>query len=378
MKSRFLARLDEEIAVTSDRFGRRSLLAERAAYQARLGEIELARRDLGNAQAENDLEPHARVSILINIADGLCHYFEDMSPAANDRYQRARALAHASGQADLQARADSYIALLEYGAHRFEQMFRHLDAATEGVSMSDKQTLCRICMIVGQTLHLANRFDLAAKCYRSAKFFANEVSDDASMSAILHNMASIRSVNLRNFRLGGIETRDESEVTWLQADSTWNFDKIIGSTGLGVLTPLMKAQLLSLENRYDEALAIYNSTLPNMSLQALGGWQSWLLADMAWCNLRLGFPEKARVGFDRAVMEVNEDHHLDDRGAIFTRLSEGMVIIGDMDLADSYKLVADQAWKSFTSLQDAMREKALQFLGLRGSSLGIDPSQLKG
>jgi hypothetical protein len=378
MRSRFLARLDDELANANDRFSRRCLLAERSAYQARLGALDLARIDLDSVQAENGIEPHVRVSILINIAAGLCYYYEDMSPAAKDRYQRARALALASQQADLQARVDSYIALLEYGSHSFEQMFKHLDDAAESVSKADSETLCRICMIVGQTLHLANRFDLSAEWYRSAKKFANEASDDASMSAILYNMASIWSVNIRNYKLGGIKTRDESDVAWIAANSTWNFDKIIGSSGLAVLTPLMKAQMQSLDCKYEEALATYKSTLPSLTIRSIGGWQSWLLADMAWCSLQLGFSEQARTGFARAVEGLKNNHHHDDRAATLTRLAEGMTIIGEIELADSYRAAADQAWASFAALQFDMHALALHFLERRGSLTSTDRVQSNG
>ncbi len=369
MESRYLHRLEEKISASTDRFSHRCLLAERAAYQARLGDIDSARNDLATIRSDNDSEPHVRVSILINIADGLCHYYEDMSPMASDRYQRARALAVASSQTDLQARVDSYIALLAYGEHRFEQMFTHLDDATRLVSLADRETFCRICMIFGQTLHLANRFDLARKWYQKARYLANDVADDASMSAILHNIASIWFVNLRNSQLGGIETGDKSEVAWVAADSTKNYDKIIGSTGLGILTPLMKAQMLSLSCKYEEALLIYRSAVPRLTLKSLGGWQSWIISDMALCNLRLGHIEDAKTDFSRSLETLSEYHHLDDRAATFTRLSEGMAILGKTELATHYRKLADQAWASFVALQNEMRVRAAAFMDHRESLL---------
>ncbi|QTN23885.1 hypothetical protein HZ992_02445 [Rhizobacter sp. AJA081-3] len=369
MKSRFLHRLESKISASTDRFSRRCLLAERAAYQARLGCIELSRNDLAIIKGENDSEPHVRVSILINIADGLCHYYEDMSPKASDRYQRARALAVATSQMDLQARVDSYIALLAYGEHRFEQMFAHLDDATRLLSLADRETLCRVCMILGQTLHLANRFDLAQKWYQKARYLANEVADDASMSAILHNMASIWFVNLRNCELGGIETGDRSEVAWVAADSTKNYDTIIGSTGLDILTPLMKAQMLSLNSKYEEALLIYKSAVPKLALKSLGGWQSWIISDMALCNLRVGHIEDAQTGFSRSLETLSEYHHLDDRAATFTRLSEGMAVLGKTELATHYRILADQAWAAFVALQNEMRVRAAAFMDHRESLL---------
>lgn len=362
MSSRFLAVLDNQVAETSDKFVRRGLLAERSAYQARLGEISLARDELEIVRAENNVEPHARVTILINIADGIINYYQDMSPVANDRYQRARALAIASGQVELQARTDSLIALLEYGLHHFERMFWHLEEAAKKSSSDDKETLCRICMIIAQTLHLANSYDLAVDWYKKSKKLANEGHDDASMSALLHNMASIWAVNWRNSELGKIATKDSPKVARIGADSTFNFDNIIGSSALAALTPLMKAQILSLECKYDEALKVYTAVLPNLSLKALGGWKSWLVADMAWCSLKSGHIEDARAGFERALAEPSDTHHLDDNAATLSRLSEGLAMLGENELAKSCKLRAVEKWKDFNQLQEQMRDMTNNFL----------------
>jgi tetratricopeptide (TPR) repeat protein len=369
MNSRLLTILDTQIAEASDRFIRRCFLAERAAYQARLGEISLARNDLEIARAENSAEPHARVTILVNIADGIFNYYQDMSPVASDRYQRARALAIASGQDDLQARTDSLIALLEYGLHHFEQMFWYLEDAAKKASIDDKQTLCRICMITAQTLHLANSYDLATKWYRKARQFANEAHDEASVSALLHNMASIWVVNWRNSQLGKISTKDSPQVARLGAESTLNFDQIIGTSALAALTPLMKAQILSLECKYDEALKVYNAMLPSLSLKALGGWKSWLFADMAWCNLKSGNIDEARIGFERASSELSDEHHLDDHAATLSRLSEGLQALEQNELGKSYELRAVEKWESFTQLQDQMRRMAEKFLANQSSLL---------
>lgn len=374
MNSRFLTQLDDQIKVASDRFIRRGLLAERAAYRARLGDMKLARDDLGSARSENDIEPNVRVSILINIADGIINYYQDMSPIASDKYRRARALAVASGQGDLQARIDSLIALLEYGLHHFDRMFKHLEEAAAKVSGDDYQTLCRICMIAGQTLHLANNYDLAIAWYQKAKYFANEAHDDASLSALLHNMASIWAVNWRNSQLGNIQTKDNPEIARVGANSTSNFDQIIGANALAALTPLMKAQILSLECNYEEALKIYSLMLPNLSLKALGGWKSWLLSDMAWCNLHLGNIDDAKVGFESSLQELREEHHLDDRAATFSRLSEGLEILNQKESADSSRLKAIQAWKEFTQLQTKMRDMAGKFLERQSHLLEIGNS----
>jgi hypothetical protein len=137
----------------------------------------------------------------------------------------------------------------------------------------------------------------------------------------------------------------------------------------------MKAQIQSLECKFEEALSTYNSAFPSLTLKALGGWQAWLLVDMAWCNLRLGNFEQARQGFNRVMSEVDDSHHLDDRAAIFTRLSDGMAVLGERGLEDSFRKAAVEAWELFSILQNDMQTRTLAFLERRGSRLRLESSQ---
>lgn len=187
-------------------------------------------------------------------------------------------------------------------------------------------------------------------------------------------MASIWAVNWRNSQLGNISTKDNPEIAKVGANSTSNFDQIIGANALATLTPLMKAQILSLECNYEEALKIYSLMLPNLSLKALGGWKSWLLSDMAWCNLHLGNIDDAKVGFESSLQELREEHHLDDRAATFSRLSEGLEILNQKEFADASRLKAIQAWKEFTQLQAKMRDMAGKFLERQSHLLEIGNS----
>lgn len=354
MNSRLLARLDAEIAVTAPGEELDILLAERSAYLARLGYVVTAREEVDALRARLIARPSAKVSALAQIADGLCHYYTDMGPAARDRFLRAHALARAACLDDVVARAASWLALLQYGAHQFADMASSLTESFSGRSLRDPGMLARSCLVVGQTVHLANRFDLALSWYRRARQLSAEIEDEATISALLHNMASIWATNSRNAVLGGPSTTDSSRQALAGALSTLNFDELVGLTNLSILTPLLRAQICSVEGDSDQALALYDEHLDALSVKGAQGWRVWLLADKAWCQLEVGRVQAARKTLGVAEGLLGEGMHADDQAAAHARLAAAYDRLGAATAAHLCRQRASECWRHFVDLQELM------------------------
>lgn len=360
MKSNYLDVLNASIASAPVGTSLDCLRAERAAYLARLGETATAHEEVKKIQAENRGKADARLSILLNIADGLCHYYANMGIESRDRFLRAHALSKATNNTDLTSRAASWLALVAYGAYDFDMMEMYLDQSWFS-GRGDQSSKVRALLIVALTIHLANRFDLARQWYQRARYFAAEVEDSASMSAIMHNMTSIWSANRRNSTLGGIETEDKSKNALLSAISTANFDDLIGATSLPSFTPLIQAQILSIDGRSKEALELYEPHLGNLRIQSVPGWQKWLLADRAWCLLQSGYADRAKNEFDTLFEVLSEDDHVDDLAASLTRLSSGYRILGVEERSQQCGMRSLDCWAAFARLQQQMLRKMERF-----------------
>lgn len=360
MKSSYLEVLNASIASAPMGSSRYCLRAERAAYLARLGETATAREEVRTIQIENSAKAEARLSILLNIADGLCHYYENMGVESRDRLLRAYALSKATNHHDLTSKAASWLALIAYGNYDFDTMAMYLDQSWS-LGRGDQPTKARALLIVALTTHLANRFDLARQWYQRARYFAAEVEDSASTSAIMHNMTSIWSANLRNSTLGGIETGDRSTTALLGAISTMNFDDLVGTTSLPSFTPLIQAQILSIDGRSEEALELYEAHLVNLRIQSVPGWQKWLFADRAWCLLQSGYADRAKSEFDALFEVLSERDHVDDLAASLTRLSIGYRLLGVEDRSQQCETRSQDCWAAFARLQQQMVRRMERF-----------------
>lgn len=353
MNSRYLLALKERIERTESEADLVHLLAERAAYLARLGDVISARDDINYIRVRVRVGGDARLSILLNFADGLCHYYQNMGNESRDRLARAYAIAVATGDFEMASRSAAWLALLAYGVYDFSAMSMHLAASATATS-GDPISKARNFLTIAQTIHLANRFDLARKWYQQARFLANKVEDDAMISALLHNMSSISVANIRNAELGGIETVDRSTIAMAGVSSTQNFDDMMGATSQPVFTPLARAQLLSTEGKYSEALDLYESNMYKLEIEAAHGWQKWLLADRAWCFLNIGAPDRARSEFERVLEMMSDRDHVDDRAATLKQISKGYRMLGLEADALRCAGLAEDCWASFRQLQSDM------------------------
>ncbi|MFX5656700.1 hypothetical protein ABTE24_21210, partial [Acinetobacter baumannii] len=70
------------------------------------------------------------------------------------------------------------------------------------------------------------------------------------------------------------------------------------------LTPLLRAQLMTVQGDYAEAAALLEAQLPAAMAAGLARLGGSLLADPAWCWANTGEPQRARALADQAAIEV--------------------------------------------------------------------------
>ncbi len=371
MTSRYLFALESRISQATSHAESLRLRLERASYLARLGSIVAAREEIDVIRSSNVRDDTGRTTILINIADGLCHYYQSMGGESRDRLSRAYALAIATGNLELAAQAAAWLALIAYGDYNFPEMAKHL-RASEVAGSGDPLSQSRNDLTKALTIHLANRYDLAREWYNSARRWATVIEDDAMISAILHNMSSIWVTNIRNARLGPIATSDTAKLAQFGVSSTENFDGIVGSTSLPVITPLTRAQLLSIGGDYQHALRLYNENMDKLDIRSSSGWQKWLVVDRGWCMLQAGERSAAQTIFESTRAALHEDDHIDDRAAALSRIAQGFTVLGINRSAEESKALADDCWNNFRKLQCDMLQMISALANSQGSGEVID------
>ena len=361
--SRLLSRLDDEIAAQRNPLRADCLRAERAAYLVRQGHADEAKAELSALHQRHDGRPNAEMSAWMSLVESLLSFFSDMGPVALDKMRRARALSEAAGLTQLHALSAAWLAQMDY---------IRLDVPSMSTNLRDSLTLslpgnhdarARASLVVAQAFHISERLDLALPWYGRAREHATANGDDATISALMHNMASIRYANIRNAAFTGMRKHGEGEHALLATESTWTFDQLAGVKSQGSFVPLLYAQILSLQGRYSEDLSLYAEHLQNAMSQGIQRLKGNLLADQAWCRLQLGQKDAALEDASAAQECLETDGTFDDRAPGYSRLAQVFSTLGDHAAADRNERSAAEMWLGHSKMQESLLSSLRSVVG---------------
>lgn len=347
-----LARLDAEIESARSRLDADLRRAERAAYLSRLGRHTDARGELDALRARYASGPDVAISSWIHLAEGLLCHFSDMSPSAREKILRAHALSSAANSSRVCALSAAWLAHMDYLQANFHSMARYASEAVVLSNDQDHATRSRVSLVIADAFHLAGRLDLALPWYGKSRNHASAEGDEATLSALMHNMAWLRAQRVRAADCGLAEAPTASEQhALLGAESTANFDVLIGSTSWTALVPILRAQILTSQKQYAEALVLFELEKASPLNGGMSRLTADLMADKAWCRAQLGQHEAALQDAFAGEASINPDGQFDDRALAHGRLAQTFSLLGQSTDAQRNRVVAEQAWAAHVSLQ---------------------------
>lgn len=344
MKSRLLSRLDTDIKAAPTAFAADCLRCERAAYLARQGEEGEVTRELDALRKRYSARPNSEVSAWLHLAEGLLCHYRDLSSTARDKLTRAHALSAGAGLKRLQALSAAWLAHLDYLRLDSVSMARRIAEALLLAPADHHAALARAKLVVAQAYHEGGRFDLARPWYDRARHHATAEGDDATLSAMMWNMASLRVAGWRQIEACEPAALGANAQAMLSADSTAHFDDMFGVKSLRALQPILRAQVCTLLGRTDEALALYLTHLPEALAQGMRSVEGVLLADRAWCQLRAGGLDAARADAASAASALSLPGDFCDRAPGHSRLAQVYEGLGEVDAAGAQRGLATTAW----------------------------------
>ena len=353
-QSRMEVLLDAEIASSRDQLAADCKRAELGAYWARLGRFEDASALLAELRGRNELKPQVELSAWVHLADGLLAYFRNGGASKADGVLRAYALCAAAGLQDLRAICAAWLAQWDYTRVDIVSLVRHVREALELADRRNHAGRSRANLVGAQALHLAGRLDLAQVWYRRSRDHALASSDDATIGALMHNMAWQRMLLLRQAILTGGASSTAGRHALVSAESTAHYEQLVGDLGWQELKPLLRAQIISLQGDAGAALGLYEEHLSDANLA--DRWQAYLLADKAWCHIELGQRTLAETCAGDALTCLTDETQVDDRAATHSRLSQAFAKLGYQDRMNEHNILAGDEWAKFGAIQAKIAE----------------------
>ncbi|MBB4845566.1 AraC-like DNA-binding protein [Paucibacter oligotrophus] len=355
IKSRLLKRLEAEIAASKTLAKTSCLRAQRALLFARHGHMAEAREQLTDLHQLAFQHPHPEVGAWLHFAEGLMSYYTDFSSAAQEKIARAYAIAKSVGLNNLEALSAAWLAQLAYVRHDLPEMLRQAQACDEAAAGTDFSARYRLCTVLGLAHHFANQQEQARHWYAKARTHAQAEGDDAALSALMYNMAEMRTAQARReslasrFAPGAVA----GSGLLLGADSIKHYDEAVGGSVKPDLTPVLRAQILTVEGDFEQARRLFESHLPQAMSTGLARLGSSLLADLAWCRVNTGQAEHGLQQAKEAEIELDPLCDVDDRAITHSRLAQIYAFLGDAAAAECHAQSAAAEWQEFASQQSA-------------------------
>ena len=352
--SRLLQRLDADIAAERNPFRADILRAERAACLARQGEAEKARREITELHQRYDARPNVEMSAWVSLAESLVSFMSDLGSGGLDKMRRARALSQAAGLTNLHSLCAAWLAHMEYTTFDIELMAQHVGESLKLAPKDFHSARSRASLVMAQALHLAGQMDLASPWYKRAHDHAIAEGDEATTSALMHNMSWLRMHAHRQEVLTGQLAGVAGSHARMGVESTVYYDHLQGLSSLGPLKPILLAQVFALEGRATEALALFDEYLsaqPEGVSRLQCSWQ----ADRAWCLAELGRVSEATDAAAAVELSFQADTQIDDRAATHSRLAQVFARTKDAANAERHSTMAHAAWLEFAQFQDTVR-----------------------
>lgn len=362
IKSRLLKRLDAEIAAAGGVAQSASLKVQRAMLLVRHGQMAAAREQLTALHVLAFQHPHPEIGAWLHFAEGLMSYYADFSSAAKEKIAHAQAIAKSSNLPELDALCAAWLSQLAYLGHDLDEMLAQAARCDAQARADDHDARYRLCTVLGLAHDLSGRPELARDCYAKARAHALADGDDASLSALMYNMAATRTSMVRREALSKGLVRGSGLL--LGADSIKHYDAAVGGSVNPELTPILQAQILTVEGSYEQARVLFEAHLPQGMATSLARWGSSLLADLAWCHINTGRQAVALQQATEAELALNALCDVDDRAATHSRLAQVYGTAGDAAAAARHEEFARINWLEFAAQQRLWGE-ALAKAGLQ-------------
>lgn len=371
-RSRLLTSLEAAIKGAANPVEAQCLRAERAALLARQGQLERAQGVIDELQSQLAWHPkNTALRAWLALAEGLHGYYSVIGRDAQPTIELAYTLAQQAAQPRLRATAAAWLANMAFANGEMPRMAALVREALTVSAPEHHGARARATLVAGYAYHYAGRSERAQRWYEASRRHAITEGDEAHLSALMHNQAWMRASQARMALLFDAAD-DGSAVTHalMGAESIGHYDAGIGTASLASLVPMLRAQVLTAQGRWAEALALFETHFDSALTEGLKRIAACLLADRAWCEWQLGHAEKARAlagAADQALAEPIDD---DDRAIALARLALVRAALGEAGVAAAQR---EQSLR----LYSAYREQQQRLAALLDEALAsFDPKTL--
>jgi tetratricopeptide (TPR) repeat protein len=213
----------------------------------------------------------------------------------------------------------------------------------------------RAYLALGSLHQDAYDYEEAARLYGEAEGLVHQLDDDIAMSSWLQRSALTQAAHARQ-----AAAMDELDGRALANAISALRKSIAFAGGLAdgpdtTLDHLLLAEMLVLQNRHADAIALYDAYLPSAEGEGFLHEVTAAMADRASCFIKLGRNEEGHEQLERALKRVDETTPADIRAIVHSNLAAVLKAEGRIEEAGQHHRLGEMAWQTYAHEQREAR-----------------------
>ncbi len=343
MSTRLLERIDRELAAAGDVATRVRLQQDRAVALARLGRGQPARCALSAARREPYEALPEWLARRFDYVEAIRTYFARRFGEAAAQMREALARARETGHAAFVGECESALAIFLQREGDVRGAARCARAVL-GNGEATAESRYRAALALASLLQEANQYEEAESLYGQARAAVEQMGDDIALASLLQRIASLQAAHVRQAAARGAldETALRRAIGGLQASI--EFAARLGDAPGRVLDRLMLAEMLVLQERFEEALALYDAHIDQAERDGPLVEVTVALADRALCLLQTGQADAALAAARAAQARLDEATPAEIRAIVHGNLASVLESLGHAQQAREHAALARIAW----------------------------------
>lgn len=354
MSTRLLEANQQQLANASDAGQRTRLLQDRAVLQARLGRPEDALRTLDLAEQEAPHDLTAGLRLRFGYARAIARYFGKHFSEACEQMTAVLEEAREQSDSSLATECESTLALFLQREGDVRGAARHARAVRANPA-SSLESRYRATLALASLHQDARDYGEAVRLYRETEDVVKALGDDIAMASWMGRSALSQAAHARQAAASGeLDARTLKDAVAALESSIATTERLQEAPDMA-LNRLLLAEMRVLQQRYRDALALYDSQLPLVEGDGFLHEVTAAMADRAHCLLKLGEADAAYSQAVAALRRLDQSTPADIRAIVHENMSATLQQAGHAVEAEQHRVLSKMAWETYAHEQREAR-----------------------
>lgn len=332
---RWLNEVNGLINSCQDNIERNVLFAKKAFILARHSRGVEAKQLISDLRAVNSAY-EARLSSWIMFAEGLIEFSETGDvKKSRDRVLRGHLIGQLIKENELTSTSAAWLGYFDFVLGKYVDCAKHLEKAFLFSTAKHSEARARAAIVLADGFCLAGDLATGREWYQRARSYAVASGDVAFQNIAIFNASSYHIGLLTVADCTSSLDKTELRFASMSSASAENLNTALGIECQPSLIPLQRAEIAVLENRWNDAIAVFAEHLEKVHLQGQGRVAPKLRAQLAWCKANIGDLAGATIEIEAALLSAGECKDPDDLAVLHFRAAGVSRLAGKA--AESYK-----------------------------------------